>query len=207
MVCNRTPRTVVACVFTFTQLETLTVKYNYEISDDLAFSVDSLTPGEIGVEFFKLSERENKDGPIIELMARIFWVADESNEEHIGKEFKHPIFFGKKNEQNIRILLDLFRRSGFQVTTWNSENKIPLGVGIPGSIKLLVLHKVPMIGKVVRTERDGVAKNFFNLTKLLRESPVDGVTFEDSLPDPVPNEMIVDAYNAEVEGDTTESLL
>jgi hypothetical protein len=182
------------------------MRNKYNILDEQGFDAESLHPGEIGVEVVKLSERDNKGDPIIELKLQIFWAADEYNQQYIGQEFKYPIFFGAKNDQTTRILKDVFKRAKFQVGTWNSDG-LPLSIAIPGAIKLLAWKHVPVIGKVVTTTRDGSSRNFFNFTKIIRENPETGEVYADALPDPVLNSLVQEAFNAVLDGDSAESLM
>lgn len=182
------------------------MKNNFDFLDDQGFDLESLHPGEIGVECEKFTERDNKGEPIIELQARIFWAADEENQDHVDKTFKWVIFFGKNNDQTPRILKDVFKRAGFQTSQWN-EDGLPLRIALPGAIKLLVYKHVPLIGKVNASTRNNSTRNFFNPLKIVRENPNDGRPYEDALPDPVPNELVKEAYHAVLEGDSVEGMV
>lgn len=182
------------------------MKNDYEILDNQGFDIDSIHPGEIGVEAEKFTERDNKGEPIIELMCRIFWAADEENAQYVGEAFKWPIFFGKKNDQTPRILKDIFKRAGFQTSTWNPEG-LSLSIALPGSIKLLVYKKVPFIGKVTESTRDGSTRKFFNPLRILRSNPNNGEQYQDALPDPVPNDLVAEAYHAVLEDASAEDMV
>ncbi len=100
----------------------------------------------------------------------------------------------------------MFKRAGCQVGTWNSEG-LPLSTALPGALKLLVYKNVPVIGKVTESTKDGSTRKFFNLVKIIRENPESGEEYPDALPDPIPNALIQEAYNAVLQGDSVESLM
>ncbi len=185
----------------------MSMKGTYQILDEQGFDVESLHPGEIGLELTdKFLDRDNKGEPIIELAGVIFWAADDENVQYIGKEIKWVIFFGKKNDQTPRILKDIFKRAGFETNTWNPDD-FPLSEALPGAIKLLAWKKVPMLFKVAQTTRDGSTRNFLNPVKILRADPSTGKEYPDALPEPVSNDLIEEAISVRLEGEGVDKMV
>jgi hypothetical protein len=178
----------------------------YSFFDGQAFDVNSLHPGEIGVEVTSLAERQVKEDLIYELGLRIFYVANEENAEYIDREFKHVLFLGKNRHREGGMLRDFFTRSKFQTNTWKSDSDNPPSVMMPGAIKMLVLRHLPIMGAVKPGTQPGAApRNFFNLLKIIRVDPSNSEEYPDALPDPIPNEMVVEAFNTPLEGQDVSS--
>lgn len=183
------------------------MKNNYDILNEQGFDAESLHPGEIGVEVQPVFiERDNKGDPIIEMKVKLFWAADEENQQHLEKDLKWVIFFGKRQDQTPRILKDVFKRAGFLVNTWTPDD-FPLSKALPGAIKLLAVRRVPMLFKVTASTRDGQTRNFLNPVKILRANPDTGEEYPDALPEPVHNELIEEAINTPLEGESVDSMV
>ncbi len=185
------------------------MKNKYQILKDAPnFSIEALSaPCEIGVELTKLTERATKDADIIELKCTIFWTSKEEDQQHEGQEFDFPIFFGQNSGVNVGIMLNMFRKAGFDVNHWN-EDGLSLDVALPGAIKFLVLKGVPVLGTIKQqTNKQNETRKFFNIVKILRIDPATGEKYADALPDQIPNELVVQAYNATLPGESVASVI
>jgi len=174
------------------------LKNQYDVCDgDAGFDIEMLHNGEIAVEIHSFRERNAKGDDIIELGCKIVWSAQDADQERVGEEFKHTLFFNQKSGVTIKILKDVLRKAGFQVNGWVKDSETPLSLMLPSALKLLAWKRAVLIGKVTRSTNDQGTRAFFNLVKLAREVPGTGEPYPDALPNPVPNALVLEAYHVD----------
>lgn len=185
------------------------MKNSYNIIDaNAGFDLESLHDGEVVVTVDKFRERDNKGDAIIEIDALIDWVSHQSDQDHVGKTFQVGFIFTPKAAQfTVRRLKDFAKASGCDVANWTQENDLPLSKMLPGFLKLLAWQSIPVIGRVSRQTKDGSTKAYWNPVKIVRASPVDGTAYADALPAAIPNDLIVEAFNVVLEGDSAASFI
>lgn len=185
------------------------MKNSYNAIDaNAGFDVESLHDGEVVAVIEKFRERNNKGDDIIELDATIDWVSNQDDQDHIGKVFQVGFLFTKNAAQfTVRRLKDLAKASGCDVANWTPENDLPLSKMIPGFLKLLAWKSIPVVGKISRSTKNESTKAFWNPTKVVRVNPVDGTRYADALPDQISNELIIEAFNAVLEGESAASFI
>lgn len=177
----------------------MSLKNQYDVFDsDAGFDVEMLHNGELAVELISFKERTAKDVPIIELGCKIVWTAQQEDQDRVGEEFKHPLFFGPNSAVSIKILKDVLRKAGFNVNSWTKESETPLSLMLPSALKLLVWKRAVIVGKLTRsTNNEGATRAFFNFVKLVREVPGTGEPYADALPNPIPDSLVLEAYHTE----------
>lgn len=191
-----------------------TVTYDDLDAPSGSVEIADLFDGEIGCSVTKLAERTAAGTPIIELTCQIFYTGAEGNpnEEFVGKEFTTPVFLGKNSALTITQLKQFFRAGGFDVGSWKRTEdggELPMSKALPGAIKLLFTKKIPFLAKITTSTKDGVDRKFLNFKKILRENPETGEAYEGehSLPLPVPNELIAEAFNTKTEAGTAKDVI
>lgn len=185
----------------------MAMKNTYDILDEPGgFDVDLLHASEIGVEIFSFREREGKGIPIIELGLKLFWTSNKDDEQHIGQDWKQPLFMGGENVALTKKVLRTFlRSSGFDLEKWVADSDTPPSVMIPAALKLLAWKHVPVLCRIRRADTKTGNRAFLDFVKVLREVPGKGEPYHDALPRPIPDKLVLEAYHVTgLEGDDFE---
>ena len=180
---------------------------DYSVIDQTGFDKSKLQPGEIVVRVDSFREKKDKEQrPIIELGLELHWAANKDDHDYLGQKFDHAFFFGKNAGITVRQLREFFKASGFNTRDWTADNQLPESVAFPGALKLLAYKGYYCLCKLVtaapRAGQDGNAgaAMFMNFIKIVRNDPVTGEPLGSYPPEPVPNDLILEAYNAKLEG-------
>lgn len=137
----------------------------------------------------------DKDGNPLEV------TKEDLEEMCVGKTFDVMTFFGPLNAVSMRVLKGILKAGGFQVPTWTPDSKYPPRQMIPMSLKYLAVNRVYMIGKINpgKPKQDGSIPHYFNFTAVSRTDEA-GVEYSGYIPHVVDNEMVVEEWDQEIEG-------
>jgi len=185
------------------------MKNSYKMLSDpsqMPFDLEELHVGDIGVEVITFKEKNASGKDIIELGLEIFWTAKEEDQQHFGKKLDFPIFFAENSALTVKMLKDMFRKGGFDLTEWSLEGTPPER-SLPGALKYLAVNRVPLIAKVTSSTRDNNTRKFLNLVKILRVDPVSGEKYPDAIPDKISGDEVEEAANTVLETDTPASVI
>jgi len=183
------------------------LKGSYENTAQPAGTVDlqDMQPGEIAVQLETFTERVGKIESI-DLGGKIVYAGAEEgpNADSVGKDIVHSIMFGEFSAITVRQLKDMFRKVGADVAGWKSEKaggRPPYTLGLPGALKLLVWKQAYVIIKIDRRkDKNNVERNYGALLKICDTDPETSEPLppEHVIPVPLPNELIIEAINADV---------
>lgn len=187
------------------------MKNSYKILSNPTGKADiqDMQPGEIAVQVKKFIERNAAGNDIIELDCEIVWSQNAENESFVGKTFTHAIFFGENSAITVKQLKDMFRKKNADVPNWRAEGSLPLEQALPGAIKLLAVREAYVAGKLDRRKSRNGEQMFFGLVKIIDADPATGEAYpeENCIPNPLPNDLIVESLNTVLEGESAKSVL